>query len=59
MLTVWSIAGIPPTLPAGAWGMNVKVMPELGVAWDYPMALGGVLLSALLPLGGLKWNGWV
>jgi len=59
VLTVWSIVGIPPTLLAGIWGMNFKVMPELGLAWGYPLALGGILLSALVPLGWFKWKGWV
>jgi len=59
VLTVWSIVGIPPTLLAGIWGMNFKVMPELGLAWGYPLALGAILLSALAPLGWFKWKGWV
>ena len=49
----------PPTLLAGIWGMNFKVMPELGLAWGYPLALGAILLSALVPLGWFKWKGWV
>jgi len=29
-----------PTLIAGIYGMNFKFMPELGLEWGYPMALG-------------------
>jgi magnesium transporter len=59
VLTVWSIVGIPPTLMAGVWGMNFKLMPELGWAWGYPMALSVIVLSALVPLALFKWKGWV
>jgi magnesium transporter len=58
-LTVWSIVGIPPTLMAGIWGMNFKVMPELNWAWGYPFAWATILASALLPLAWFKWKGWV
>ena len=58
-LTVWSIVGIPPTLMAGIWGMNFKVMPELNWAWGYPFAWALIVVSALIPLAWFKWKGWV
>jgi magnesium transporter len=58
-LTVWSIVGIPPTLMAGIWGMNFKVMPELNWAWGYPFAWAAIVVSALIPLAWFKWKGWV
>jgi len=59
MLTVVSVVGVPPVLIAGIYGMNFKVMPELNWHYGYPMALGAIVLSALIPLGWLKWRGWM
>jgi magnesium transporter len=59
LLTVWSIVGIPPTLVAGIYGMNFKVMPELNWAWGYPFGWAMILVSALIPLAWFKWKGWV
>ena len=59
MLTVVSVVGVPPVLIAGIYGMNFKVMPELNWHYGYPMALGASVLSALIPLGWLKWRGWM
>ena len=36
VLTVVSVAGIPPTLIASIYGMNFKNMPELNWMWGYP-----------------------
>jgi magnesium transporter len=59
VLTVVSIVGIPPTLIAGIYGMNFKVMPELDWAWGYPYGLAVIAASAILPLLILRWRGWV
>ena len=59
LLTVWSIVGIPPTLIAGIYGMNFKVMPELNWAWGYPFGWAMIVVSALIPLAWFKWKGWV
>lgn len=40
---------MPPTLIAPIYGMNFKIMPELDWAHGYPMALGMMLLAAVLP----------
>jgi magnesium transporter len=58
VMTIWSTVGIPPVLLAGIWGMNFHFMPELSASWGYPMALGSILISALLPLAWFKWRGW-
>ena len=58
-MTIWSVAGIPPVLLAGIWGMNFKAMPELSQPWGYAMALGAIALSVLVPLGIFKWRGWL
>ena len=59
VLTVASIVGIPPTLIAGIYGMNFKVMPELNWAWGYPFGWAMIVISALIPLAWFKWKGWV
>jgi magnesium transporter len=59
MLTVVSVVGVPPVLIAGIYGMNFKVMPELGWRFGYPYALVLIVVSALVPYGWLKWRGWM
>ena len=59
LLTVASVVAIPPVILAGVWGMNFKHMPALDKAWGYPMALGALLLSFLLPLLWFAARGWL
>jgi magnesium transporter len=59
VLTVWSIVGIPPTLVAGIYGMNFKVMPELNWQLGYGFGLIVILASGLAPLAWFKWKGWI
>lgn len=40
MLTILSAIFMPVTLMAGIWGMNFATMPELGLPYAYPIALG-------------------
>jgi magnesium transporter len=58
IMTIWSVAGIPPVLMAGVWGMNFHFMPELSWHYGYPMALGSILLATVLPLVWFKYRGW-
>jgi len=58
VMTIWSVAGIPPVLLAGIWGMNFHVMPELTWEWSYPVALATIALSLVLPLVWFKRRGW-
>ena len=58
-LTIVSVVGVPPVLIAGIYGMNFKLMPELGWHLGYPFALALIVASGLLPLGWLKWRGWM
>lgn len=58
ILTIVSVAGIPPTLVASLYGMNFKYMPELDWAWGYPWGLGLIALSAIIPLIWFKYRGW-
>jgi magnesium transporter len=59
VLTVVSVIGIPPTLIAGIYGMNFKIMPELNWEWGYPFGLAVIVLSAILPYAWFKWRGWI
>ena len=59
MLTVVSVIGIPPTLIAGIYGMNFKIMPELSWEWGYAFGLTVIVLSAILPYAWFKWRGWI
>jgi magnesium transporter len=43
VLTVIATAFMPPTLIASIYGMNFRVMPELGWEWGYPLAIGVML----------------
>jgi magnesium transporter len=59
ILTVASVAGVPPVLVAGIYGMNFKNMPELNWAWGYPFALMLIVLTTLVPLIWFKWKDWI
>ena len=48
-----------PTLIAGVYGMNFDHMPELHWLLGYPMALGLMLLSALVLWRAFKKSGWL
>jgi magnesium transporter len=57
--TVASVALMPPTLLASIYGMNFEHMPELGWKLGYPMALGLMVVSAVLPIMYFKRKGWL
>lgn len=59
VLTIVSIAGIPPTLIAGIYGMNFKDIPELSWTYGYPYAWTVMILSAVLPLLWFRKKGWI
>lgn len=57
-LTVVSSLFIPLTFFAGVWGMNFKVMPELGWRYGYAMAWGMMLLIGLFVYLYFKRKKW-
>jgi magnesium transporter len=59
IFSVAAVALLPPTLIASIYGMNFKSMPELEWAYGYPMAIGMMLLAAVLPFFYFKWKGWL
>ncbi|MDX2156884.1 MAG: magnesium transporter CorA family protein [Hyphomicrobiaceae bacterium] len=50
---------MPPTLIAAIYGMNFKHMPELEWLSGYPMALGLMVVAALLPFLYFRRKGWL
>jgi magnesium transporter len=59
ILTVVSVAGVPPVLVAGVYGMNFKAMPELDWSLGYPYAIALMVISTVLPVIWFKWRDWV
>jgi magnesium transporter len=39
--------------------MNFRVMPELAWPFGYPLAVGLIIVSALVPLLWFKQRGWM
>ena len=59
IFSVASVALLPPTLIASIYGMNFKFMPELDWQAGYPLALGIMLASALVPMWYFRKRGWL
>jgi magnesium transporter len=62
IVKIFSVAAViflPPTLVASIYGMNFQFMPELAFRFGYPMALGLMILSAILPYLYFKKRGWL
>jgi magnesium transporter len=59
IFSVVAFVFLPPTLIASIYGMNFKHMPELDWTWGYPMALGLMVLSALVPYVLFRWKKWL
>lgn len=50
IFTVATVAMMPPTLIGTVYGMNFKFMPELELHYAYPIVLGVMVISIILPL---------
>ena len=59
VLTVVSVAGVPPVLVVGVYGMNFHYMPELSWPWGYPFAMALVVFSTIVPVLWFKWRDWL
>lgn len=62
IIKIFSVAAViflPPTLVASIYGMNFAIMPELAWNWGYPMAIGLMIVSAILPYLLFKRRGWL
>jgi magnesium transporter len=58
VLTIASVAGIPPVLVAGIYGMNFHIMPELSWHYGYLYAWALIVVSTVLPVLWFKRRGW-
>ncbi len=62
IIKIFSVAAViflPPTLIASIYGMNFHYMPELSFKWGYLVAIGLMVLSALLPYKYFKRKKWL
>jgi magnesium transporter len=62
IIKIFSVAAViflPPTLVASIYGMNFDFIPELKWAYGYPMAIGLMIMSAILPYLWFKRRGWL
>ena len=59
IVSVVAVLFMPPTLIASIYGMNFRMMPELSMAWGYPLALGLMLAAALGTWFVFKWKKWL
>ncbi|MDJ0514201.1 MAG: magnesium transporter CorA family protein [Methyloceanibacter sp.] len=62
IIKIFSVAAVvflPPTLIASIYGMNFHDMPELDWVFGYPLAIGMMILFAILPYLYFKHRGWL
>lgn len=59
LFSVMAVMLMPPTLVASIYGMNFQHMPELAWMEGYPMALGLMFFSALIPFLYFRHKGWL
>lgn len=62
IIRIFSIAAVlflPPTLVASIYGMNFHHMPELDWKLGYPLALGLMVLAAVLPILYFRYRKWI
>jgi len=59
IMSVAAMVFLPPTLFASIWGMNFTFMPELHSVLGYPIAVGVMVTSAVLPYLWFKRKGWL
>ena len=59
VLTVLSTFFFPPTLIGTFYGMNFHFMPELSWPFGYPLVIGAMIISALVPFFYFKRRGWL
>ena len=59
IVSVVAVLFMPPTLIASIYGMNFRIMPELDVAWGYPLALVLMVAAAFVTWFVFKWKKWL
>src|SRR5438128_2305969 len=59
ILSVAAVIFLPPTLIASIYGMNFEHMPGLKWTYGFPMALGLMLISSVVPYWYFKKQRWL
>lgn len=59
VFTIMTVIFAPATLIAGIYGMNFEYMPELHHQYAYPLAIFGIIISMIAPLGYFKMKKWI
>lgn len=59
VLTIIATIFIPLTFITGLYGMNFQYMPELGWEFGYPMAIGSMLLVAIVMFLYFRRKKWI
>jgi len=59
VMTIASVAGIPPVLVAGIYGMNFKNIPEYDWVYGYPYVWAMIVLTTLIPIALFWWRKWI
>ncbi len=62
IIKIFSVAAVvflPPTLVASIYGMNFKHMPETDWQFGYPLSIGLMVISAVLPCYYFRRRGWL
>lgn len=59
IFSVVAVIFLPPTLVASVYGMNFDLMPELHWPHGYLLALGLMVVSAVVPLIYFRRKGWL
>ena len=59
IVSVAAVVFLPPTLVASIYGMNFEIMPELKWFFGYPLAVGLMVVSAVLPFWFFRRKGWL
>jgi magnesium transporter len=59
IFSVVAVIFLPPTLIASMYGMNFPNMPELASPIGYPLAVGAMVATAVLPYLYFRWRGWL
>ncbi|NEM91640.1 magnesium and cobalt transport protein CorA [Galbitalea soli] len=58
-ISSWAAILFAPTLVAGIYGMNFKVIPELHWTYGYPYALGLMVVLGVALYAAFKRRGWL
>lgn len=59
IFSVVAVFFMPPTLVSSIYGMNFEHMPELSWVGGYPMAIGIMIVCAMIPYMYFRKKGWL